>query len=185
MVDTPTNRPADAMGDQIAAVEKLSAAAIPSAQIGVANGVASLNDSALLQGNQIPFGTTPGTVADGGAFSLLRAQVAIQAQRIDLLTKCLTMMVSDHAGLNQAILAMLYPKVEPEVPAADPAPSAVEPPAGSSGETPLNPALPMPAEDPAPVSVEVPAELGAVSDVTPVPESERPVPDFHVKESGA
>ena len=43
--------------------------AIPSSMLGAASGVATLDANKHVTGTQIPFGTTPGTVTDGGVFT--------------------------------------------------------------------------------------------------------------------
>ena len=52
-----------------ATLAALAGNAIPSSMLGAASGVAALDGNKHVTGTQIPFGTTPGTVTDGGVFT--------------------------------------------------------------------------------------------------------------------
>ena len=70
LVFTPTGSSSGTTGAALAA---LAAGAVPSSMIGAASGVAALNGAKMLPTSQIPFGTTAGTVADGGMLSTVAA----------------------------------------------------------------------------------------------------------------
>ncbi len=55
-----------------AAIGALAVGAVPSSLVGAASGVASLNSSSLIPSAQIPFGTTTGTVGDGGVLNTVK-----------------------------------------------------------------------------------------------------------------
>ncbi len=60
-------------GGALAVTTVVANAAIPSSLIGAASGVAGLNASKVVPAAQIPFGTTSGTVADGGSLATTTA----------------------------------------------------------------------------------------------------------------
>ncbi len=177
MADAPVVRPADAIGNQIAAVEEMAAAAISSAKIGVASGVAALDSNTLVPSAQIPFGTTTGTVADGGLVTSLQLKLAEQAQQIDLLRKCMLITISTHVSLSQATMELLNSKVAPEAPPVpDSTQVTTEPNAPETVD--LVPAVTSETTSAIPTSDALPVHAGSVPEV-------RPLPDFNTKESSS
>ena len=79
---TATGTVAD--GGALAVTAATANAAIPSSLIGAASGVAGLNASKVVPAAQIPFGTTSGTVADGGslATTTATANAAVPSTRL-------------------------------------------------------------------------------------------------------
>ena len=71
-------------GGALAVTTVVANAAIPSSLIGAASGVAGLNTSKVVPAAQIPFGTSSGTVADGGslATTTATANAAVPSTRL-------------------------------------------------------------------------------------------------------
>ena len=67
-------------GGALAATLATANAAVPSAMLGAAAGVATLDANKLLPSAQVPFGTTAGSVADGGALATTSAKAASALQ---------------------------------------------------------------------------------------------------------
>ncbi len=70
-------------GGTLATTTATATAAVPGTRLGVANGVATLDANKLVPTSQLPFGTTGGTVADGGvlAATMTTANAALPSSK--------------------------------------------------------------------------------------------------------